>query len=276
VKHQGIRTRLTDRLIVLRLQIAGSLAKALRVTLLWTIALLCASACARSETGVAPHFRLHIIKAGIYTQFGVRDTAGEESGVFDGHPMFGISALGSLRWGRASILGSVTVTGLISYFDKDLGTESASEFRKTGGLTTVRSGVSYSAVRGGRIELEPSLNYCWAWQGARLDLQDRETGEILRPVDYRHPDRGICMGLVFRLWDQTAGSARRDKYGRFRVDYSFADVHDGMHVVDLEYKLVERERIGLYTITQSLFLVGELALSPSVKYVTVGIGTDLL
>ncbi len=250
--------------------------KGLCIALTGIVALLCAPLCVRCELGVEPHFRMHIIKGGIYTQFSVRDTAGEESGVFDGHPMFGIAALGSLRWGRASILGSFTITGLTTYIDKDMGTESASEFRKTAGLTTVRSGVSYSAVRDGRIELEPSVNYCWAWQGARLDLQDRETGEILRPVDYVYPDRGICMGLVFRLWDQTAGSARRDKYGRFRVDYSFADVHDGMHVVDVEYKLVEHERIGLYTITQSLFLVGELALSPSVKYVTVGIGTDIL
>ncbi len=249
--------------------------KAQYVALLWAAALLCVPQGVRCKMGIQPHARVHIIEGGVYIQFTVPDTAGNDFHGFDGHSMFAMSAAGGVRLDRASVLGSVTITGLSSRFDKDMSTESASEFRKGGGFITMCTGIGYSIPHQGRTELEPSLSYCWALHTARLDLLDRETNEILRPVDYRNRDQGIRTGLAARLWDRKVDGERGGNYPRLRLEYSFADVLGGMHVLDVEYKLVEFRRSPKYTMTESLLLVGELAMSAPAKYATVGIGVDI-
>jgi len=236
---------------------------------------LCASPCARCKMGIETHLRVHAIEAGVYTQFTVPDTAGNEFHGFDGHSILQMSGAGGLRIGRVSALGSFRFCAATSIFEKDLSTESASELEKGALLVTMRSGVGYSVPRKRRTELEPSLSYCWAWQRARLELQDRDTQQILRPVYCKHSDRGISLGLAVRIWDLNIDDDRSGTYPRFRLEYSFADVLGGMHILGVEYKFLEHGYSPLHEGTQSFLLVGELALSPPAKYVTVGIGVNI-
>ena len=211
---------------------------------------------------------------GVFTSFKIRDTEGKEWRGFDGHPLVAMSGFGEIQWNRISGYGWVSVNWLSPYFGKNLSTPTADQVITRGGHSPKGIGLSYSFVVAPGLEVRPRLGYTWTTLVGRLELRDKQTGEVRREVGHQEWDENIHIGVNARLWQDIDNPWNIEGCPKLQVEYRYASVLGGTHTATASFKLSERAGVGFFKENQAVKIVAQFVASPSVKSISAGLGAD--
>ncbi|TET46468.1 hypothetical protein E3J62_04145 [candidate division TA06 bacterium] len=211
---------------------------------------------------------------GVFTSFKIRDTEGKEWRGFDGYPLVAMSGFGEIQWNRISGYGWVSVNWLSPYFGKNLSTPTADQVITRGGHSPKGIGLSYSFVVAPGLEVRPRLGYTWTTLVGRLELRDKQTGEVRREVGHQEWDENIHIGVNARLWQDIDNPWNIEGCPKLQVEYRYASVLGGTHTATASFKLSERAGVGFFKENQAVKIVAQFVASPSVKSISAGLGAD--
>ena len=212
---------------------------------------------------------------GVFTSFKIRNTEGKEWRGFDGHPLVAMSVFGEVQWDRVSGYGWITVNWLSPYFGKNLSTATAGEVKRRGGHYLSGIGVSYLLTMAPGHEVRPRLGYSWTSLAGRLELRDKQTGEVRREVYHEEWDENIHIGVNTRLWQDIDSLGNIERYPKLQAEYHYTFVLGGTHTATARFKFFEQRNVNIFHENVSYMIVAQLVASPSVKSISAGLGADV-
>ena len=207
---------------------------------------------------------------GAFSELSFRGREAEDWRGLGGGPLLAVSALTEVGWDRLSLDVEIPWYLLIPLSTQGYEAEAVG----AGGLVLTGISAGYWFPVQPRVELQPVAGFWWMRTEAMIEVEDPETGDSFREVDYSDWQKGPSIGLSARLWQSSDSSGHRPYHPRFRIQYRLADLSETVHMARIEFKLWERGSEKLFVDRMSTSLVANIHLRPSINTFSVGVAVD--